>query len=705
MESFARALWIGRAMMAGLTLAPALLAALRWAPAGVLVALAIAVQVGAVVQLRAYLAAIRDGRRGEILMADGQRIPRSVLGGYLAAERAEHAVGALAAVAAVALSWNAPAGALVAAAIFALQLLLLAVRYAGWQQHRAYLALMDGHPAQALHVLRRFKTRAGPLGEGLALTRSSALQRLGELTAAERVLEDAWAGAYNRLAAALALHRLGRGEPELARAWLASRTEPPDNRHLRYLHAVVRGHLALHDGTLADLAAELAEARHDLPRFHGRELDLLRAAAHHLAGQASAAREALQKVDRLDDELWRVRAQPQLWATLEQLRSGQAPAAISPPPSARTTASPSDAPTDADPFAAPATDRPSERASQGLLQGRQVGAIPVELAALTGRQGPVVTWVLRVLTGLLLLLSAPLSLLLLPGFLPPDPVRTTAAIAALVGVLGVVLLVGMREGVQWLTSRGSGGVRLFDGRLLSQEGQRWWWLWSFQSTLAVLVLMVVPAVELAALGSAHTGVLVLLLFLLTALGGRQFQRVRRACAAVHFAPVGEVVDRVTPNQTHHGAGWMLLAYLVDGRVDDAAAYLDKHMGLAPGLDELALWVRAGRGEASLVQLLQRPTPTLASRYRIAVAQRLAALHSGDLTAVADEVAQGKALADELPNRLGGLLHRTNHAVQARVDPTAAERYATSHRHELRQGAWARGAWPALLPPIDGIDGP
>jgi len=700
-DSLARALWVSRGMIALLSVAPAVMAAMLWAPATGLLFVVVVIQGVGVVWLRSYLEAVRAGDRGEILLVGGQRVPMALIDRYLKLEEAEHAAGALACLAVGVLAFDQPVAVGAAVVLLLVQLLMLAVRSVSWRQQRAYRALMDRRPAEALRILQRMRIKDGPVAMSVAVLRSSALSRLGEVAAAERTLADQWGGAYDACAALLAVLRLGRGDTDLARAWVEAHSPgEPTDRYQRYLRALVAGHLAVVEGTLPDRTDELARAAADVPRYQGRELDLLRAVGLHLAGRPADAQQVLSLVDHLDEEVWRVRVQPQLWAYVDQLRAGRAPVAV-PRPRAVEGAPSGEASDAADPFAAPRDDAVP---ADPVVTARQIGAVPVEVAGLTGRRGAAITWVLRGLTALLLLLAMPLGLLFVPGFAEPDPQRDVAVGAALVAVLAVVVLVVVREGAMRATGRGGPGVVLADGRRLAEASRPYWWLFDAQSLFAVAVLSVLPVIELAATGTAMSGLLVVVLLLITSVGVRQHRRVRKACEAVHFLPPGQVVPEVERHLTHHGAGWMLLAYLVDGREADAADYLARHLALAPGLEELGLWVRAGRGAVDLDQLLQRPTPSLGSRYRLAVAQRLAALQAGVTHRLADDVTAGKVLADELPNRLGGLLHRLNHGVQAVTDPAAAARYATSHRHELRAGAWALATWPQLLRGIEGIDG-
>jgi len=702
-ESFARALWTTRGIMAVLTVVPAALAAMLWWPAVVLAVLAVVLQVVAVLRLRGFVAAVRAGDRGEILFANGQRVPQEVFRGYLAVERLEHGVGVLALLAAVTGATVVGDAVVVGVCVVLglLQLLILAMRYTTWRQQRAHEALMARRPQEALRILQPFKRVQGPAGDSIAMTRSSAMSRLGDEVAAERLLEDAWSGAYDGVGAMLALMRVGRGEAELARAWLDS-FGSASHRYDRYLVALVRGHLAVHDGDLVDHLDELEEVAAQLPRFQGRELDLLRAAGLHLAGRSEDAAAVLSQIDHLDEESWRARTQPQLWAWVEQARAGRpvsrVPAA---PAAARSGAGPRDPAPQGDPYAAP-----KGSGSGGGVPGgwrRRVGALPVESAVLVGQHSRVSSWLLRVLTLLVVVLSLPLALV---WALPPagemEEVRQVVP-PVLSLVACVVMLVGVREATQWLTMGHGRGIRLSDGRLLVAEGRRWWWLFSAQSWMALVLIMGLSVGEFAWRETAYSLWLVVPLVGLSWVGVRQHTKARQACEAVHFAPAGEVAAQVEPRVTHASLGWLLLAHLVDGDEEEARAFLVDHVAMATGIEELGLWVRAGRGETSLEQLLQRPTPTLGSRFRLAVAARLAALEAGRPQMLAAEVVQGRQLADELPNRFGGLLHRLNHAVQAAIDPTAAGRYATSHRGELRDGAWALRTWPALLSPIPGVD--
>jgi hypothetical protein len=64
--------------------------------------------------------------------------------------------------------------------------------------------------------------------------------------------------------------------------------------------------------------------------------------------------------------------------------------------------------------------------------------------------------------------------------------------------------------------------------------------------------------------------------------------------------------------------------------------------------------------------------------------------------VVDRTAEGEAIADTLPNRFGGLLHRLNLEVLRQAAPDRSDAYARAHRSAIGQGRWAGACWPALI---------
>ena len=683
MHQIVRALWAARALGSLAALAPAVAlwgtSQLAW-PALGLVLLA---EAWGAATLHRYLAAVQSGNAGELMLANGARVPLAVLRAQQSAERLGHAVAAL--VAAVVLVAGITRPVIIGTTVVALvvQLLLVASRWGGWRQHTAYQALMNHQPQRALDALKAFRKVPGPLGRGIAHTRAGALAQLGQPEAALRELEAVWGGDYDATAALVALARLRRGDPELAQQWLAA--QHPDDRYHAYLRGVVAGTLALHE---ADPHAALAatDLTHDLPAFQQRELELVAAAALQQAGRGDEARQRLDGLRALDKEAWRAQAQPTLWSLIDDARAGRASQAVR---AARSTAAPRpQPPPPSDAFAAPAAPPTMAR-----WRGVQVGVVPYESSALgpASERAPMLKRALVVfLVGLALLLAALAALLAGAGELEPELSAIVVLVEGLVAL--VVVLQGARE---WMARRlrGSGpGMVLGDGRVLPEQPSWMRWLWSLSPALVLAALGVLPLIEWAFLGTAVSLVLLVVLAARVGLSTRRRLAAMRAAIAVHEAAPDEVVAIVRQQQGPFTTGWLYLAHLVAGDLDGAQAVVEEHIAILPQLAELGLWLRAAQGHVALDQLLQQEPTELGDRYRHAVAVRLAALAAGQAHRALDDGPQVARLADQLPNRFGGLLHRLQLEVLRRARPDEADAYEAAHAQALERGAWVPDAW-------------
>lgn len=680
MKSIVRALWTARLLGAVAFLAPPLVLVGRSPLAAPLLVLVLLAEAFGAWALRRYLQAAAQGQDGDVLLANGARVPRHTIRTHHTAERLEHVVGAVAAGIALVAAHEALFSVVVIALVLLVQLLLLVSRYGVWTQHRAFRALMDGRPDETLRRLRAFRRVQGPLGRAIVATQAAALERTGEPAAARRLLESTWEGDLDPFAARIAVARLADGDARLAREWLAA-DHPPD-RYRRYLKALVGGLLALHEGRGAEQVEALRRLRQELPPFQARDLALLEAAGRHQAGEAAGAAAALEALEPLDPDAWRAEAQPALWSVLRAIRTDL------PAPGGRAVATaPAETP---DAFAAP--DAP-DLGRPPLLQRLHAGAIPCEQVPLGARDTrfPVVQ---RVLVGLLVVLAALLAvitgLLALGGALEPLLRDTILTVLALVGF--VVALQGGREVLRRRMHRPAEGMRLGDGRYLPRHPPALRWLWTVGPAVSLVILSAVPLVEWALRGSLTSALLVLVFAVLVAISTRQRVAALRAAIAVHEAPVDQVVARVEALPTPSTLGWLALAHVVAGDPEGAEAVVTDAVALVPQLAEIGLWLRAARGAVSLDHLLLRTPDGLGARYRWAVALRLAALQAGEAPRVLPYLDEGTALAEGLPNRFGGLLHQLDRAVLAAAAPDRVEAYEGRHAEGLARGTWVPAAW-------------
>lgn len=684
MSSIVRALWTARLLGAIAILAPPLALVGHSPLAAPLLACVGLAELFAAAALQRYLRAADRGDTGELLLANGARVPLDTLRTHHVAERVEHVVGALAAGIALFASLDSLPTVGMIVVVLAVQLLLLGSRYGVWTQHLAFRSLLEGHPERTLRRLKAFRKVQGPLGRAIAVTQAAAMTRVGEPDAALRHLEAHWEGDLDAQAALIAVGRLRTGDPALAHQWLEA--DQPTDRYRRYLHALVAGMLALHEGRGAEVLERLAGARADLPPFQARELGLIEAAAHQQAGDTAAAQAVLQPLEPLERDAWRADAHPRLWALVLDARAGRASQGVQPLRPAASPVAPTETP---DAFAAPTAAEPSEP----LLQRLHTGAIPCEQIPLGARDTrfPLLQ---RFLVGLLVALSALLvviaGLLAAGGALDPLLRDSIGGVLALVAFV-VALQVG-REVVRARMRRPAEGLRLGDGRYLPAQPPALRWLWTLGPATGAAVLSVIPAVEWALRGTAASALLVVVFAALVAISTRQRLAALRAAFAVHEAPPDEVVARVEALRGPSTLGWLALAHLVAGDPAAAEKVVGEAIAVVPQLAEIGLWLRAARGAVSLDHLLARSPQALGERYRWAVALRLAALHAGRARQVLDHVDEGTELAVGLPNRFGGLLHQLDRAVLAQAAPERVAAYEQAHAEGLARGAWVPSAW-------------
>jgi hypothetical protein len=674
MRSIARALWGARALGAVALFAPALALLVVGSPLGwpALVAVGL-VQLAAGLTLHRYLSAVQRGDTGEILLSTGARVPASVIAQHHLAERIEHVVGGIVAMAAVIVGLPDPlvvGGAAIAGLV---QVLLLATRFALWRQHRAYLLVHRGEPARALPLLRALAGAAGPLGTAATHLQAAALLRLGDLGAARRLLASRWTGDHDATGALLAVRHLAEGDRSLAEAWLS--TPHPDDRYHRYLRAMVAGHLAVVDDAPQRVLSVTERAVQELPELQAHELRWLRAAATRRLDPSAPLPAGLDPVA----DAWRAAAHPHVWRVLHD--------AAPPPVRAPVAGPPGDA-------YAP----PSEPLAPPRRRASNVGAVPYEACALgpADTRFPTLQRALTVLlVGLALTLAALGGLLQAAGQLDPGLGVVSGAV---IGLVAFVLVAHLARELVRRRMAGSGeGLRLEDGRLLPFDAPWLAWAWVTSPALVLSALCLLPLLEFAVRRQVVSLLLIAPVGALVVLAMRRRITSLRSAVAVHTAPIDRVVAQVEALPGAEQPGWLLLAHLVAGRVDRAQQVVDEHAGLVPQVSELGLWLRAARGEASLQHLLGRDPSDLGDRFRHAVALRLAALQAGQAERILDRIDDGVVLADQLPNRFGGLLHQLNLAVLRAAHPAGVVAYEHAHVDGLARGRWVPHAWVGRPP--------
>lgn len=698
MDTLIRSLWLVRAWTAAALVGTGVLSVALYpaVPTAAGLVLAIAVEAAAVLAQAAYVRALADGSRGEVLMQSGARVPIATVRRLRTADGAEVAatvvVGVLGGVSGVlAGSPSAPVAVVAAGLSVLLQVGIFRQRRWSHLLAEALVALLAYDLARAESWLRQLAGAGAPVFrtavEGL---RTHLLLVRGERDAALRAMEAAWDGALDDRAATLATVRLGAGDPSLAERWLAA-TQAPRTRYERYLVALVGAHLALH-GARWDEALAAARRTVDVPDPYLRQLALLAVAALQGAGRTDDARAALAQIrPGLEVEAWRRVAHPRQWRLLEDAAAGRPTHAL-PAPVAVDRALPDVAPA-GDVFAPPEAVPVARPGRVGT------GAVPVEGLLLADRRPRALRVVALATTGVLVALSgAMVTLLLLVAAMGAGDGRDAWLLqrSAVLGAVGLLLGIATLAApvLAWTSRHQRPAVVLADGRRVAF---RWFAAWSVAVVLpqlAAAVLLVLLLGFLEGQGGERWLYLVGLPFgLLYVWGAWRRWSAARLVRALHVLPAAQAVAvaergwrRGLPGQGH-GRAWLALARLWAG--DEAGAERDAREAalVHPELGWIEAWLRAGRGEVDLERVLAEPDPfSLGDRYRRAVTVALAALRAGAADRVADRVGDWTEVADQLPNRFGALLSRLVVAVR-RANGEPVEPLADPDL------AWVGRVWP------------
>lgn len=523
----------------------------------------------------------------------------------------------------------------------------------------AQLRLESGRPDEAEAVLGSDPVRPDLLG----FTRAAAQLMQGDAALAHRLLAEA---------------------PTYPRAGGA--------RMERHLATELRAALALEEGRPADALKALDGITEPTPVSCEVALATLRAAALHTLDRP-VPDDVRHTAGLWPRPPWTSRL-PTVHASLEALDLPRSPrvdgrAEPLPPASPR----PGTPPDPTNPYAATATkpspmpSNPPPKPYLGRARPPHAHLLPVETVAV-GRR-----WPAPRLQGVPLWLKALGGLSMVPALLLPlTLVRTIEALGRL--GLGVALLFFMAASMTALP-RDEGPWALGDGRRLGDSPRRLLGLHRSADLLfggAVTLLLTAPPVFLP-----------LPIFYALGVGfwaWRSHIPPRRVHAAwaVHTAALDALPDAMARHRADDTEPWWVLAHLLAGRTDEAAALADAIPPDRRMPRPLASWFAAARGALDR-DVLGAPEPRAGAgpRYRRAMAIVLATLAAGS-PLPDDDLAEGTDAARALPDRFGGGLVRLQwHALRAH-DPDAATAYALDHPAELDRGIWVDRAWPSLLPP-------
>lgn len=486
--------------------------------------------------------------------------------------------------------------------------------------------------------------------------------RRGRPQASRRRLEALWRGGLDELAASVAVQRLAAGDGALAERWLAA--PRGDTLFDRYLAALVGGTLGVHR---ADWDAALAAVRapQGLPPWYVERLRMLEVAALRGAGRIDEADAVRSTLGPADQRRWLAIADPLLGRLVDGVVAARA---AEPLAAAATTA---------DPFAAPAP-----RVADALPSpGNAGGIVPVEGLAL-GRTTSATNRVLQVALVLLMVLLGLVQL-------PIDPPRGL-----------IVIGIGLAGGLQMALARGrpprgQPAVVFADRACVSRRAFPVWGsgppavLGAYAFALVVSLNLSAPGLGLA--------VPTVGLVAMVGLSGLARFRVLRVVYAAHFDPPARAAARVealvrrglVTGQLHD---WAALVHLWAGDVASAERSAALAAPYRADRSAVQLWLAAGRGEFDLDWAIGRGDDEesghgdLGDAYRVAVALALAALHRGVSDRVVHRVEAWGQIADQLPNRFGGLLRH----LAARVAHDAGRGPPPPPDPDL---AWLATVWP------------